>query len=149
MDKLDQRILEMLQQDGRRPFTEIAEALGGKSEGMVRNRVNRLVEEGIIHIQAVVNPSALGYHTQALIGIIVEPPLIEAAAQALLEHEEVTYLAWSSGRVDLLVQVVCRDNEHLVEFLSNKLNPIEGIVSTETHVILRTYRQTATWEITR
>jgi Lrp/AsnC family transcriptional regulator for asnA, asnC and gidA len=145
LDELDKNILAQLQEDGRRPFTEIADRLGGKSEGMVRNRVHRLLDEGIISIQAVVNPKALGYDTQALIGIIVEPPLIEAAAQALLKYEEVTYLAWSSGSVDLLVQVVCQDNEHFVDFMSNKLNQVKGIKSTETHMILRTYRQSATW----
>lgn len=147
LDDLDRKILAQLQEDGRRPFTEIAERLGGKSEGMVRNRVHRLLDEGIISIQAVVNPQALGFHTQAFVGIIIQPPLIEAAAQALESFEEVTYLAWSSGRVDLMIQVVCRDNEHFVEFLSKKLNQVEGVRSTEVYMILRTYRQSANWAI--
>ncbi len=147
MDELDRKILAQLQEDGRRPFTEIAERLGGKSEGMVRNRVHRLIKDGVISIQAVVNPRALGYHTQAFIGIIVDPPLIESAAKELLECDEVTYLAWSSGRMDLMLQVVCKDNEHLVAFMSEKLNQVKGIKSTETHMILRTYRQSANWEI--
>ncbi len=147
MDDLDREILAQLRQDGRRSFTAIAESLG-KSEGMVRNRVSRLIEEGTLSIHAVVNPKALGYHTQAFIGIVVDPPLIEQAAEALLAYEEVSYLAWSSGRLDLLVQVVCRDNEHFIEFFK-KLNAVEGVRSTETHVILRTYRQRADWEISK
>lgn len=149
LDDLDLEILSQLQEDGRRPFTEIAERLGGKSEGMVRNRVHRLLNESIISIQAVVNPQALGFNTQAFIGIIVDPPFIESAAEAFQKFEEVTYLAWSSGRVDLMIQVVCRDNEHFVEFLSKKLNQVEGVRSTEVYMILRTYRQTANWAISR
>ena len=146
MDDFDRQILTQLREDGRRSFTEIAKRLGGKSEGMVRNRVNRLIEEGVLSIHAVVNPEAMGYCTQAFIGIIVEPPLIEQVAQALLEHEEVAYVAWSSGQVDLLVLAVCRDNEHFVEFFK-KLNHIEGVRSTETNMILHTYRQSAAWEM--
>jgi Lrp/AsnC family transcriptional regulator for asnA, asnC and gidA len=147
VDDLDRAILVELREDGRRSFTAIAERLG-KSEGMVRNRVNRLIEEGVLSIHAVVNPEVLGYHTQAFIGVVVDPPQVESVAQALMAHDEVTYLAWSSGRLDLLVQVVCRDNEHFIEFFK-KLNAVEGVRSTETHMILRTYRQRADWEIVR
>jgi Lrp/AsnC family transcriptional regulator for asnA, asnC and gidA len=146
MDDVDIAILAQLREDGRRPFTGIAENLS-MSEGAVRNRVNRLIEDGALSIHAVVNPEVLGYHTQAFIGVIVEPPLIESAAQALLDHDEVTYLAWSSGGVDLLLQVVCRDNDDFVQFLSEKLNQVKGVISTETYIILRTYRQSAHWEI--
>ncbi|GAB4446331.1 MAG: Lrp/AsnC family transcriptional regulator [Anaerolineae bacterium] len=146
MDDLDRQILSQLREDGRRSFTAIAERLG-KSEGMVRNRVNRLIEEGALTIHAVVNPAVLGYHVQAFIGVTVEPPLIEDVAMALLQYEEVSYLAWSSGRVDLLVQVVCRDNDHFISFFK-KLNQVEGVRSTETNIILHTYRQRADWEIT-
>lgn len=147
VDDDDRAIVAQLREDGRRSFTTIASALG-KSEGMVRNRVARLIEEGVLSIHAVVNPEALGYHTQASIGVMVDPPLIEQVAQELLNHEEVSYLAWTSGRLDLLVQVVCRDNEHFIEFFK-KLNQIEGVRSTETNIILHTFRQSAAWEIPR
>ncbi len=139
LDRIDHEIIRMLQHDGRTPFTEIAKALG-ISEGTVRNRVARLTENQTIQVVALIDPYRLGFDAAALIGVSVEPPLIEAAAEQIARFPEVSYLVLVSGMFDLIVEALCRDREHLANFLSQSLHQVPGVRSTQTFVILRTYK---------
>jgi Lrp/AsnC family transcriptional regulator for asnA, asnC and gidA len=141
---LDKRIIEHLQQDGRRPFTQIANELG-VSEAAVRARTNRLVERGILQVVGVTDPLKLGFHQMALIGIRCEPDKLVEVADRIAEMSEVDYVVITAGSYDLLVETVCEDNEALLRFLADKLRQIEGVRDTETFVYLRMVKQTYQW----
>ncbi len=144
MDELDRIILRNLQEDGRKPFTEIAN-VAHVSEGTVRNRVAKLIEEGVLRIVGVANPFHLGYKTPAVIGVRVEPGYMEEAARVIASFDEVSSLVMTSGTVDLLLEVFCRDTEHLAQFLNTQLHHVPGVRQTETFFILRTYKLSHRW----
>lgn len=144
ISELDKRIIEHLQQDGRRPFTQIAIALG-VSEATVRARTNRLVERDILQIVGVTDPLKLGFQQQAMIGVRCEAAQLMEAAAAISEFPEVDYLVVTAGAYDLLVEVVCEDNEALLGFLAQKLRQVAGVRETETFVYLRMVKQVYSW----
>ncbi len=137
---LDKRIIEHLQADGRRPFTQIASELG-VSEAAVRARTNRLIEGGILQVVGVADPGKLGFQ-QALIGIRCEPGRMVSVAEALAELPEVDYVVVTTGRFDILIETVSEDNEGLLTFLTERLQAIEGVQGTETFTYLRLVKQT-------
>lgn len=141
---LDKRIIEHLQEDGRRPFTQIAAELG-VSEAAVRARTNRLVERGIIQIVGVTDPLKLGFHQVAMIGVKCEAPRLMGVAEEIAAFEEVDYVVVTAGTYDILVEIVCEDNEALLRFLSERLRKIQGVRDTETFVYLRIQKQTYHW----
>ena len=141
---LDKRIIEHLQEDGRRPFTQIAAELG-VSEAAVRARTNRMVERGILQIVGVTDPLKLGFHQQALIGIRCERDMLIEVAEAVADVPEVDYVVITAGTYDLLIETVCEDNNALLMFLAERLRKIEGIRETETFVYLRMIKQTYQW----
>jgi Lrp/AsnC family transcriptional regulator for asnA, asnC and gidA len=140
LSPLDKRIIEHLQADGRRPFTQIAHELG-VSEAAVRARTNRLIERGILQVVGVADPGKLGFQ-QALIGIRCEPGRLVAVAEALAELPEVDYVVVTTGRFDILIETVSEDNEGLLGFLTERLQAIEGVRDTETFTYLRLVKQT-------
>jgi len=137
---LDKRIIEHLQADGRRPFTQIAHELG-VSEAAVRARTNRLIERGILQVVGVADPGKLGFQ-QALIGIRCQPGRLVAVAEALALLPEVDYVVVTTGRYDILIETVSEDNEALLRFLTDRLQAIEGVRDTETFTYLRLVKQT-------
>ena len=139
MDNVDLEIINHLQTDGRKSFTDIAKALG-VSEGTVRNRVSRLLEEQVIQIVGMIDPAQLGFDAPAMIGISVQPPMLESIARTVANFPEVSYLIMVSGEFDLFVEVLCRDRNHLATFLNEKLMRVPGIVRTQTFITLRTYK---------
>ncbi len=141
---LDKRIIEHLQQDGRRPFTQIAAELG-VSEAAVRARTNRLVERGIIQIVGVTDPLKLGFQQMAMIGIRCERDKLVSVAEKVADMPEVDYVVITAGTYDILVETVCEDNQALLSFLADKLRMIEGVRDTETFVYLRMVKQTYQW----
>ena len=146
ISELDKRIIEHLQQDGRRPFTQIATELG-VSEAAVRARTNRLVERGILQIVGVTDPLKLGFHQQAMIGIRCERDRLIDVADAVAAFPEVDYVVITAGTYDLLIETVCEDNEALLRFLAERLRAIEGVRETETFVYLRLVKQTYQWGV--
>jgi len=144
ISELDKRIIEHLQQDGRRPFTQIAIALG-VSEATVRARTNRLVERDILQIVGVTDPLKLGFQQQAMIGVRCEASELLEAADVINAFPEVDYLVVTAGSYDLLVEVVCEDNEALLHFLTEKLRRVRGVRETETFVYLRMLKQVYSW----
>jgi len=140
LSPLDKRIIEHLQEDGRRPFTQIASALG-VSEAAVRARTNRLVERGFLQIVGVADPEKLGFQ-QALIGVRCEPGKLLEVAEKLAELVEVDYVVVTAGRYDILIETVSEDNEGLLHFLNDRLQRIDGVRETETFTYLRLVKQT-------
>jgi Lrp/AsnC family transcriptional regulator for asnA, asnC and gidA len=141
---LDLQIIEELQGDGRRPFTQIAAQLG-VSEAAVRARTNRLMERGVLQIVGVADPLKLGYDQMALIGVRCDGDQLLDAANAIAQLPEVIYVVVTAGAFDLLVEAVCRDNESLLAFLAEKLRKVDGVRSTETFVYLRIVKQSYHW----
>ena len=144
MDDLDLLILNALQEDGRTPFTQIAKKVG-VAESTIRSRYASLVERGIVQTIAVIDPFAVGYNSPALIGISVEPGTIYSVAQALEKLPEVSYLVLILGVYDLVVEVFCRDREHLTKFITNQIQTIQGIRTTETLVIGKIFKLSFFW----
>ena len=120
-------------------YTKIAQELG-VTEGTVRNRAARLREEKIIQIIGMTDPHSMGYEAPAMIGVSVQPAQMEAAAETIATFPEVSYLILVSGEYDLMIEVFCRNREHLAAFVTDKLQPINGVQKTETFMILHTYK---------
>jgi Lrp/AsnC family transcriptional regulator for asnA, asnC and gidA len=139
MDQIDLDIISILQSDGRTPFTDIAKRLE-ISEGTVRNRVARLLEDRVLQIVGMVDPYRLGFDAPAIISVSVQPPLLETVAKTIAKFPEVSYLIMVSGEFDLLVEVLCKDRDHLATFLNEKLLRVTGITNTKTSMILYTYK---------
>ena len=144
MDEIDRLILQTLQEDGRTPFTQIAKQ-AGVSETTIRSRYHSLEETGIIRTVGVVDPFALGFQAPAIIGISVEADKIDYVAKTIAELPEVSYLVMTLGSCDLTVEVFCRDLHHLTELVTQKIGRIEGVRSTETLMIARSYKLSYRW----
>jgi Lrp/AsnC family transcriptional regulator for asnA, asnC and gidA len=144
LDEIDRAIISHLQYDGRLPFTEIADALE-VTEGTVRRRVNRLVDEGLMQVVAVVEPQHLGFNEAGMIGISVQPDRIDDVALEISQLPEVTYLFQAAGEFDLFAEVYCRDRESFVAFLNNKLQKIPGVDRTRSFLILKMHKLSYHW----
>jgi Lrp/AsnC family transcriptional regulator, regulator for asnA, asnC and gidA len=142
LDEISKRIVEQLQQDGRRSYAAIGKVVG-LSEAAVRQRVQRLIDAGVMQIVAVTDPMMLGFHRQTMIGIKCEGDL-ERVADHLAGMEEIDYVVITSGSFDLLVEVVCEDDDHLLEILS-RVRMVPTVTSTETFVYLKLRKQTYSW----
>ncbi len=143
LDEIDKRIIEQLQQDGRRPYTQIGPAVG-LSEAAVRQRVQRLTESGVMQIVGVTDPKMVGFGRQAMIGLTVEGDT-RTVADAVAALDEVVYVVLTAGSLDVLVEVVVQDDEHLLELLNDKIRPIDGVRDTETFLYLRIHKETYAW----
>jgi Lrp/AsnC family transcriptional regulator for asnA, asnC and gidA len=143
IDDIDKAIIEQLQQDGRLPYTKLATAVG-LSESAGRQRVQRLVESGVVQIVAVTDPLTLGFRREAMIGLKIEGDL-RGVADTIASIPEVSYVVVVSGSFDLLMEVVCEDDDHLLALLNDKVRSIPGVRSTETFTYLRLYKQTYAW----
>lgn len=143
LDAADRAILEQLQEDGRRPYTHIAKAVG-LSEAAVRQRVQRLLDADVMQIVAVPDPLSLGKARMAMIGVRVEGD-VRAVADAVSAYDGVEYVVYTAGSFDLLVEVLVKDDAALLELLSDGLRMIPGVRTTETLIYLRIAKQTYTW----
>ena len=139
LDNLDFQILSFLQQDGRMSFTVIAEKLD-VSIGTIRTRFNKLIDEGTISIIGRVDPDKVGFHCYAQIAVYVRPATLkEKVAAKIANLPEVSFLAMTSGEYDLEVDVMCRDNNHLVQFVEG-ISMLEGVEQTKTTIYLKVYK---------
>ncbi len=136
LDDTDLKIIDALRKDGRVAFTQIAEQLG-VSPGMIRQRYNRLVDQGFLKIIAITNPVRMGFRTMAMIGIRVDGSKLLEVADKVSKLDEVIYLIITSGRFDIFAEVVCRDHEDLLRFMTEKLSTIDGIRDTESFMHLK------------
>lgn len=140
IDEIDQRIIEALQLDGRRPFTKLAAELG-ISEASVRQRVSNLINNQVMQIVAITNPLKMGFSLAGMIGIRVSGDRLLEVAKEIAALDEVIYLIICAGSFDLLAEVVCQDNDHLLNFLTEKLYKVPGVQQTETFMYLRVVKQ--------
>ena len=145
LDDVSKAIIEQLQQDGRRSYSAIGKVVG-LSEAAVRQRVQRLIDSGVMQVVAVTDPLELGFARQAMIGIRARGEL-EPIADALAAMDEIDYVVITAGSFDLLAEVVCESDEHLLEVLSHRIRAIEDVVSTETFMYLKLRKQTYSWGV--
>ena len=143
LDEVSKRIIEQLQADGRRPYAAIGKAVG-LSEAAVRQRVQRLLDQGVMQIVAVTDPLQVGFRRQAMVGVRVEGD-VALVARALGELSEVIYVVTTAGSFDLLVEAVCEDDDALLELVSTRIRAIAGVRSTETFVYLKLRKQLYNW----
>jgi Lrp/AsnC family transcriptional regulator for asnA, asnC and gidA len=143
LDDLSKAIIEQLQQDGRRPYATIGKAVG-LSEAAVRQRVQRLLEAGVMQIVAVTDPMQVGFNRAAMIGIRVDGD-VEPVVAKLESMSEVDYVVVTAGSFDVLVEVVCEDDDHLLELVSKRIRSIPGIRNTESFLYLKLRKQIYTW----
>ena len=144
LDDLDKAIIRCLQLDGRRPYAQIGRELK-VPEATVRQRAERLISRRVVQIVGVTDPLAMGFQQPALIGLKVDAVRLEEIAQKIAALDEVTYLVVTAGRFDLMCEVVCEDNDHLLRVLTDDLAKIRGIRSTETLVELRFVKESYQW----
>lgn len=144
LDDTDRAIISLLQYDGRLTYTRIAQELD-LTEGAVRRRVKKLIDEGTMQIVAIVGPSDLGWHEAGMIGITVQPDRINAVAEEIARLPEVTYLFQAAGEFDLFAEVYCRDREHFVSFLNDRLQKIPGVERSRTFLILKMHKLSYRW----
>jgi Lrp/AsnC family transcriptional regulator for asnA, asnC and gidA len=144
LDDLDKAIIKALQLDGRRPYAQIGRELK-VPEATVRQRAERLISRGVVQVVGVTDPLAMGFGQPAFIGLHVDAGRLEEVADAVASLEEVTYVVVTAGRFDMICEVVCEDNEHLLRVLADQLAAIEGIRSTETMVELRFVKESYRW----
>jgi Lrp/AsnC family transcriptional regulator, regulator for asnA, asnC and gidA len=143
LDDVSKAIVEQLQQDGRRSYADIGKHVG-LSEAAVRQRVQRLTETGVMQIVAVTDPMQLGFYRQAMIGIRVTGDTTRVA-RLLGEIPAVDYVVLTAGSFDILAEVVCENDDDLIELLNQRIRGIEGVQSTETFVYLRLHKQFYNW----
>lgn len=143
LDEISQAIIAELQRDGRRPYAAIGKAVG-LSETAVRQRVQRLVETGVVQIVAVTDPRRVGLTRQAMIGIRAEGDL-QRVADALAAMPEVVYVVITAGTFDILAEVLCEDDEQLLGILNDGIRTLPGVVGTETFVYLKVRKQLSTY----
>ncbi len=144
VDKVDLRIIQALQVDGRSSNAKIARQLK-VSEGTVRNRIERLRREDLIRVNAWINALKLNLLTNALIQVRTTIDTYDAVARSLAEQEEVRYLAITMGEAYITAEVVLSDNEALMRFIDEKIRPMPGIVGIEVSVILRVLKTGYHW----
>ena len=137
LDELDFTIMSHLQKDGRASFTVIAKETGA-SISTIRTRVTKLIEDKTINILGRVNPEKLGFNAYATIKIAVRPAnKIDEVANKLMEFREVSFLAITSGDFDLEVNVMCRDNNHLIDVINKRISSIDGVYNSSSIMYLR------------
>jgi Lrp/AsnC family transcriptional regulator, regulator for asnA, asnC and gidA len=145
LDDKAKRIIELLQADGRMSYSAIAKDVG-LSEAAVRHRVQKLIEGGVVQIVAVTDPMQMGFARQAMIGIKVTGNVQDVAAE-LGEMDELDYIVITTGRFDILAEMVAESDDDLLDIVSRQIGAIGGVVTTETFVYLRLVKQTYAWGV--
>jgi Lrp/AsnC family transcriptional regulator for asnA, asnC and gidA len=144
-DDTSKAIIEQLQQDGRRPYASIGKAVG-LSEAAVRQRVQKLIDSGMVQIVAVTDPQQIGFARQMMIGINVEGDL-NSAVELLVEIPEIVYVVLTAGSFDILAEAVVVDDDHLLELINDRIRKLPGVRRTETFMYLKLKKQTYNWGI--
>jgi Lrp/AsnC family transcriptional regulator for asnA, asnC and gidA len=145
LDDISKEIIELLQHDGRKPYSEIAKAVK-LSEAAVRQRIQKLTESGVMQVVAVTDPMQLGFNRQAMIGIRCSGDM-SVLAEKLAAMPEVDYVVMTAGSFDILVEVVCENDQELIELLNSKIRQLPNVLSTETFVYLKLHKQFYNWGV--
>jgi Lrp/AsnC family transcriptional regulator, regulator for asnA, asnC and gidA len=142
LDATAKRIIELLQEDGRISYAAIAKAVG-LSEAAARARVQKLLDSEVMQVVAVTDPTQVGFTRQAMIGVRTEGDPMKVGDR-MAEVPEVDYVVTTAGSFDLLVEVVCEDDPHLLDVI-RQVRELEGVVSSETFVYLKLNKQHYNW----
>ncbi|KAB7755351.1 Lrp/AsnC family transcriptional regulator [Mycolicibacterium mucogenicum] len=143
LDELSKEIIEQLQQDGRQSYAAIGKAVE-LSEAAVRQRVQRMIDCGVMQIVAVTDPVQMGFGRQALIGVRCTGDTTKVADE-LAAIASVDYVVLTAGTFDIIIEVVCEDDSHLLDLLNSKIRAVPGVLSTETLVYLKLVKQQYNW----
>ena len=143
LDDVSKAIIEQLQEDGRRSYAAIGKAVG-LSEAAVRQRVQRLTDSGVMQIVAVTDPVQVGFERQAKIGIKCTGDSY-ALSEELSAIDAIDYVVLTAGSFDVVVEVVCENDEQLLQILNKQIRSLDGVTSTETLVYLKLVKQQYNW----
>ena len=143
LDEVSKLIIEQLQKDGRKSYSEIGKVVG-LSEAAVRQRVQKLTESGVMQIVAVTDPLKLGFSRQAMIGVKCVGDVTQVA-EALAKIPSVDYVVLTAGSFDVMAEVVCENDDQLIALLNERIRALPGVVSSETFVYLRLHKQFYNW----
>jgi Lrp/AsnC family transcriptional regulator for asnA, asnC and gidA len=146
LDELDRNIVAELQRNGR-ITTQALAAVAGVSEVTARRRLRRLMSDGVVQVAAGVDPFQVGVQSPALVGVRVERSRLHQVAEALARHPSVRYVAASTGTFHLYAEVMATSNDELGRLLLDEIGAIDGVIDTETALILRIYKQPWHWTI--
>lgn len=144
LDDLDRGIVRLLQEDGRMPYRTMAGRLG-VSEGTIRYRLVRLLDEAVVRVVGVADPFKTGMETVAITGLHVRRSKIRDAVDRLMAMDEVRYVATTTGTFDLIVEIVLPNNDDLHQFLVERLAGVPGVGASDTWMVLRIHKQSYTW----
>jgi Lrp/AsnC family transcriptional regulator for asnA, asnC and gidA len=139
LDEVDRALIALLQEDGRLPYSRLAPAVG-LSEAATRQRVQRLIDSGVIQVVAVADPLRTGAgRILAMVGVRADGD-VRLVAEAIAELDEAIYVVATSGPYDVLAEVVCADHDHLLRLLNERLRAIDGVRSTESWIELGVFK---------
>jgi len=147
IDKTDIKIVNLLLEDGRVPASEIARRLGDISERAVRYRIDRMVEEGVIRVSAIVNPQAFGLTTYADVWLEVESDKILEVANKMAEFQNVSYVACGIGETDVSIQVVAKDTAEVYRFVTEVVRKVPGVRKTTTSIVPIILKDVYQWRV--
>jgi Lrp/AsnC family transcriptional regulator for asnA, asnC and gidA len=147
IDKLDVKIVNLLLEDGRMPASEIARRLEDISERAVRYRIDRMVEEGVIHVSAIVSPQAFGLTTFADVWMEVESDKILEVANKMAEFQNVSYVACGIGETDVSIQVVAKDTAEIYRFVTEVVRKVPGVRKTTTSIVPIILKDVYQWRV--
>lgn len=147
IDKIDYDVVALLMEDGRMSASEIARRIGDVTERTVRYRIERMVEEGLMRVSAVVNPQALGFNTVADVFLEVESGAITEVAEAVTRFENVSYVACSIGETDVSVQVVAQSTAEVYRFVTEVIRKIPGVRKTTTSIVPLIVKDVYQWHV--
>jgi DNA-binding Lrp family transcriptional regulator len=147
IDKIDAQIINLLVDDGRISCAEIARRISNISERSVRYRMERMHEEGLIQITAVVNTKLLGYSVVADVWLEVESDAILDVARKMTNYDCISYVACGIGEPDISVQVLARDNAEVYRFVTEVIGKTPGVRKTTTSIVPLVLKDTHQWHI--
>lgn len=146
LDEIDKRVIAALQAEGRRPISRIAVDLG-VSESVVRYRVQRLEQAGVLQVVGIADPLRIGFDRMALIGLKVRPGAVHQVCEAATALPETSYVAAIAGSYDVIIEVICRDTAHFTELLTERVHRIDGVLAAESFLVLEIHKMAYGWGV--
>jgi Lrp/AsnC family transcriptional regulator for asnA, asnC and gidA len=147
IDNIDLEIVNMLMDDGRMHAAEVARRIGNISERAVRYRIDRMLENNVIRISAIVNPKGVGMNVVADVWLEVESDSIVEVAKKLADYENISYVACSIGETDVSVQVQARDTTEVYRFITEVIAKVPGVRKTTTSIVPLVLKDVYQWRI--
>ena len=143
-DDVERQLLRELQTDARQSNVALAKKIG-LTEGAVRRRIEKLLHTGKFRVVAVGDPELLGLQTHAVIGLKVELTRIEQLSAELARMRELSYVYETTGQFDIIVVGFFASNDQMREFLTRKLARLEGVIDSDTFLVMRTVKRSFRW----